>query len=464
MSVLNTTFTDSAARLVKSVGEPSRRGFKLFRKWQTAHSNNIDTLGIARVFKKSYKNPWADNDTTKQSITQPYGDATDIADGDTSKYYRRGQYVGKFIHSGHQVVVNDDNSFDVIQELTRVKRMDSWNDLKLYEYTYDYEDKDEQPFSIESTRTKVAKYTYRYCDTSADSFFKSRADSKLGTLAPTGYGYMDRKIAEEEDGTHTYTIMWGKATASNDAGVRKELRSRINPNVLDIDSVGKGKLYVYDRVGINNIDTLLVAKAVNDSKFVTQEISATDNGDGSATVRKSMDRYNTIDTFYFNQGTEGIGWHSDNITRIWPRIKDTKAVAITAPGGKARLGFKQGSDSYRHSEFKRDRKGDGTSDVIQIGENPKTIYSVGSGSNRKDCYYQVKWGYRTPSATNNPWVAAEGEVKIVTSKLETSNDTSANAWAKNSSIDLNLQYREGYYRSIGNDRYESFKVRYRPAT
>jgi hypothetical protein len=240
------------------------------------------------------------------------------------------------------------------------------------------------------------------------------------------------------------------------------VRKYVNPNVKSIDSVGKSKVKIFDRVDINDIDSVMVKGDSNDTKYVTQSINYDDNGDGSVTINKVMDRYNTRDTFYFSDGTDGIGWHSDMITRVWPRIRDTKAAAIILPGKKARVGFKQGGDSYRHQSFTRDRHGDGTSTVIQKGENPKTIYSVGTSGDRIDTLYDLRFGKREPTATNNPFSATAGEVQIRTARMETSDTNKALDFARGSTLDGRLEYREGRIRYLGDNRYEAFKVVYKP--
>jgi hypothetical protein len=276
----------------------------------------------------------------------------------------------------------------------------------------------------------------------------------------TGYRFAEEKTEMDDNGLirkEHVQILVSPSNTVDTKGLPKnnQIREWVRAHgSTDIDSVGKEKTIIYDRVPIANAPaTILVLSRDStgsslDSKHITDRIGYADIGDGSARIERKMIRVNVAGKFYYETAQDAIGYGGGRVVRVWPRVWDTYADVLTDTSRDSRAlavrGFSYRGDSYQHQTFNRSRNFDRTSDIKQVAIKSVMNYSWASGADKIIDPYMVYW---------DNW--GDTHVKVTVALLETDNKAKADTWATASDIYL---HKMGRYEYRGPEKYWSYKV------
>jgi len=267
MSVLNTTINDSEARFVSADGDPQHAGFALKRRWERIHASSVDTRLAAINAVDTYGSPKADRKpyegTFIQSALDPQvraDDAIDIqqtltkvkaivaeadadivsAEGDPKaggyKLNRAWHYMnpyvldtlmpvlekvtsvtnpkgneetqtGKFVVSRVRAIEQNDRTYDIAQDMVRVRTIGSDTDLlnPLIDRAKDII----HPFGEGTGVGRDIVYRYINLDPASDTKLMAIADTTLTAKMSQNdsFIHVSRKSRTEEDRTLTFWVL-----------------------------------------------------------------------------------------------------------------------------------------------------------------------------------------------------------------------------------------------------------------
>lgn len=269
MTILNRGNTDSAARLVSIEGDPQHAGFKLTRQWERLYAPSVDTLSVAindcvyytnpkadyqsysGVFIQSSLDPVARNDDSidlRQTLTKVKF-ATAEADADivgqlgdpkvagyelsrawhyidpysldtlfpvvnavesvTNPLGNTDSLAGKFVISRVRSVEQPDKTYDIIQDMVKVKTITS--DTSLTDPLIDRAKDIIHPFGEGTGVSRDILYRYLNLDPASDTKLMAISDTtlvaKMSGQGDTDYTHVSRKSTLEDNRSLTFWIL-----------------------------------------------------------------------------------------------------------------------------------------------------------------------------------------------------------------------------------------------------------------
>ena len=341
---------------------------------------------------------------------------------------------------GVEYVDNDDQSVDYTREIIKESTDTRTDSAILSPHSVEY-------VAVQDKITKYRNYRNEPIDPSIDTGFDFiEADPEMDD--GTGLIRLDHK---QRKVIPSNTV----DTAGNIA--RSQTRGWDNFNgSSDIDSVGKAKSVIYDRIPIDSAVKAVRVQSSNDTEYVSSSVHFSDLGDGSARLFKKMIKVNTEGNFYIESAREAVGGSSAYVWRVWPKVWDTYADVLLDTSGdtnaKARNNFDHKGKTYSHYNYHRTRHFDKTSTVRQVGKRSSVRFTFGSSESFPIDPYSIHWDYITDTGNGN-----RNHVKVTTSLEETSSASTADTWAgashrKNGAKMGRVQYR-------GDGKYWAYKVK-----
>jgi hypothetical protein len=366
MSLLNTTTNDSDARFVSADGDPQHAGFALKRRWERVHATSADGLMVTLNGVDTYLNPQADRQAYSgnfiQSALDPQArqdDAIDIqqtltkvkaavaesdadivsTEGDPKaggyKLNRAWHYInpysldtllpplnlvesvtnpmgneetqtGKFVVSRVRSVEQNDRTYDILQDLVRVKTIAS--DTSLTDPLIDRAKDIIHPFGEGTGVGRDIIYRYINLDPASDTKLMAINDTVLvGKMSQNdSFIHAGRKSTTESDRTLTFWVLaqrkerisWGDTIYVNPDHVEDQNPSR--------DGTIRRKRWF----GIDNDDYATVKaklEASVDTNYSILSASLRDNDDGSDDwTQMSIKQFNDTQTDSRVLNTHGI--------------------------------------------------------------------------------------------------------------------------------------------------------------
>jgi len=393
MTILNRGNTDSEARLIEIQGDPQHAGFKLVRQWERQYAPSVDTLAVAVNDCTYYTDPGADKQTytgtfiqsslepvartddsidlrqtlTKVKFATAEADAdivTQIGDPAVDGYElsRAWHYIdpysldtlfpavnaveyvtnplgntdslaGKFIVSRVRSAEQTDRTYDIIQDMVKVKTIttDTGLDANLTDPLIDRAKDIIHPFGEGTGVGRDIVYRYINLDPASDTKLMAVADTKLVAKMSQNDSFIHvaRKSTTEQNRTLTFWVLaqrkqreaWGSRYATPD---------HIEDQSPGRDNTIRRKFWY----GIDNDDYTTVKSQLEnptsvDTGFSLLGFSVRDNDDGSdnwtqTTIRQFNDTQ--TDSKFIN--THGIEY---NVLKIKQRRYDNYYTEPATP-------------------------------------------------------------------------------------------------------------------------------------
>jgi hypothetical protein len=341
MTILETTTSDSDARLVSERGDPQHTGFTLTRRWERIHASYTDTLATALNAVKTYTDPKADRKAYEGTFIQSSLDpkalasdavnieqtltkvkaTTDSADADIDeqigdpavsgyKMNRAWHYInpysldtafpainanesyvnpkgngekqtGKFIVSRVRSVEQTDRTYDIIQDMVKVKTITS--DTSLTDPLIDRAKDILHPFGEGTGVGRDIIYRYPFLDPASDTKLMAIADTSFVAKMSQNDSFIHvaRKSTLEADRTLQFWVLaqrkqriaWGGRYATPD---------HVEDNYPGRDgTVRRKSWYGIDNDCYAGVKSRVEAAASADTGFSVLGFQVRDNDDGS---------------------------------------------------------------------------------------------------------------------------------------------------------------------------------------
>ena len=354
MAILNTSTSDTAARLVGVQGQPQDAGFKLTQVWPWISGRGAST------------------DTDVKSLVTGLN-ATTTA---TNPKANNDSYAGTFVVSSveakdENVDGTGDRACSIVRVLTKVK---SGSDVAGCGTPDIGSDKATLNFlGFQEGEQEHVYYIYRNLNPA------NRATT-MG-LSPTlaGYTIVKRKYEIETDKTGTFTVVFEKDTWPI-SGQLTWAGNKIKVTVINYDARsntglgnagGSGYQEEQQLTGLSEtgyVPVLVKAKRGDTNRVVT-DVTVIERGDGEYQIkqRQAISFASTSDTAALIEdiGGEFAGTKLPTLRRTWPRRTLAAKNTLTTSTGKAINNYVYGSDTYIHNQVHIRDNRDGTFDVTQ---------------------------------------------------------------------------------------------------
>ena len=398
MTILNTTTTDSVARLEKIQGDPQHAGFQVIRRWERVNATYADGLAVALDTTVVYTNPKADKQqysgTFIQSRLDPVAreddsidlvqtltkvkSVTDSSDADVFtqegdpavagfKMVRGWHYInpysldtlfnalngieaydsgvkgntdnysGKFIVSRVRSAEQPDRTYDLIQELTKVTSVDSLGDL--VNPLIDREKEIIHPFGEGTGVGRGIVYRYINLDPASDTKCMVFTDTQLvGQMTQNdSFIHVARKTTTEDDRTMTFWVL-----AQRKQRIAWGDTVYLNPDHIEDENNGRdGVIRSKSWFGIDNDCYEAVNARLNDTSDIDTNYSllnvrVRDNDDGSDDwVQTIIKRLNDTRT-----DSEIVATHSLEHTALQSKHFDFNNYRVVPPASTIGVGWK----------------------------------------------------------------------------------------------------------------------------
>jgi hypothetical protein len=258
MSLLDTVFIDSDARMSRIIGDPYQAGFRIIRTWPEGHANYADTKIIAL------------NDCTR--VTDPKVD--------------KQTYTGTFVVSEIQPTEGADRRPTISQTLTKIKKI---SDTASLGPSIDGAKSEVlNPFAVRSGTGDYRTRQWLYLDPNDE-----QEAIGLNPVGDTGYTLIDKDFRHSSDRTGSMSALYKKPTWGNDTGVFTKI------NIENEGGYGERITKSATGVPVDDAVVLLRDMASTDSLL---SASYVERGNGEGVVRKTEHSGDSvaIETAYYN--------------------------------------------------------------------------------------------------------------------------------------------------------------------
>ena len=282
MSLLDTKFIDSDARMSRIVGDPYQAGFKIIRTWPEGHANYADTKITAMNAIKRVTNPTADKQT----------------------------YSGIFIASETQPTEGEDRRPTLRQVLTKIKPVT--DTASLGPSVDEARAQKMNPFGVRGGDANYRIRSWMYLDPDDE-----QETIGLTPSGDTNYTLIDKNFNHESDRTGTLSCLYKKMAWNNDTGVFTKVRV--------INEGGWGEQVTRSATGMPIDDAIsLVENIASSDSLLTYGYSERAEGEGVASKTEWSGDSIAVETEY-QRGYERVG---PRRTQTWYAIPPTRRNTV----------------------------------------------------------------------------------------------------------------------------------------
>jgi len=422
---------------------------------------NDDRTSTAWVLFRDYtRRTWVDSDAQSPDLTTTRNKGRDHE-------VKEEDWIG-FDRSDHATALaNLEGSTDTGYALLTVRHEDTDDDAKNYRRMQIKESADSR---IDSSIIAPHSPDFVKVETKHTDWWHQGSEPTNPAI-DSSFVFVKEETGLDNDGLVQKRHILQKNTASNSVDTKHlpdnhQIRGWTRPHgSSDIDSVGKEKVLVYDRVPIANAPSATISLASDtngsavDTQHITQHARYTDLGDGSAKITRRMVKVNTAGNYYVRFQQNLLGRRDGMVRREWPKVWDTYADVLmdTSHDTKAQavVNFSYGGTTYQHGQVFRIRHFDRTSTVVQTGVVPNSNFSTYFGLKGGDIDpYKIEWQYINNDANG----AIQGHVRITTALKETTD--SGTAYTHANASDYDMYGKMGIVQYVGtatNGVYQAYK-------